>query len=350
MKKQREATSNVQLSDEMGHAHELPKDHLGEHFQDHIAIAVFGKIGDNDVLVVGSIYHVGGRLWGIDDGAVQQTNLIIAPSDQRTMKNNDFVGNRMDPMKSYGNFQVVQEPTRVIWKAGNRQIICRSPYWELKGEHMGVDVDLTIGGIGQAIPYHGPWTGLATTGVAGNEHLGWAEGTFTFRGKTYTLDEGWAVRERTCMGKGWDVLSLLGYVKGYLWGWCFSESIKIFCFAQPESNHFSGRVYTSDQAIDFGKDEITVEPLESWKDPLTDVTHPTRWNIKMNSGKGTVEMNVNTWARALFGFHLTSGYTTHHCALGRTNGRFVFPDGHSIPIEDSLSYFEQGKATPLGIG
>jgi hypothetical protein len=59
---------------------------------------------------------------------------------------------------------------------------------------------------------------------------------------------------------------------------------------------------------------------------------------------------MKTWARALYGLHLATGYTTHHITTGRTNGRFVFPDGRIIPIADSLSYVEQGKATPLGLG
>lgn len=349
MKRQRKATSDVRLDEEMGHVDELPAGDRAEHFQDHNGIAVFGKCGDFDVLVVGTIYHVGGRLWGIEDGAVQQTNLIISPNNQRRMHNNDFVGNRMDPMGAYHDFEEVREPDRLIWKAGNRQLIFHPPYWELHGEHMGVGLDLMIGGIGQAIPYHGAWKDLAQSGVAGNEHLGWAEGTITFEGKEYVLDEGWAVRERACLGKGWDVLSLMGPYKGYLWGWCFSERVKIFCFAQFESNHLVGRVSVDETMIDFGKDEIFVEPLEWWQDPLTGVTYPIHWNITMTSEKGTLEINVNMLARALYGFHLTNGYSAHHSTLGRSKGRFLFPDGQSVLIEDCLSHFEQGKATYLRI-
>lgn len=349
MKEQRKTTCNVKLVEEMSHMEELPKEHLAEHFQDHIGMMVLGKAGGNDIFVCGTLYHVGGRKWGIVDGALLQTNLIIAPGEQRTMQNNDFVGNRLDPMMSFNNFKVVQESDRVVWTAGNRQMIFRPPYWELKGEHMGVDLDLTMGGIGDVILYHGPWSDLAAKGVAGNEHLGWAEGSFTYQGKKYTFDEGWAVRERTCFGKNFDVPSLIGHSTGYIWGWCFSESIKIFCFAEPEANHFAGRVYMDDQIIDFGAGEINVEPLEFWKDPLTDVTIPIQWNITMKAPGGTVKMNVALWARALFGFHLAGGYTTHHCGLGRANGSFSFPDGHSVPINDCQSYFEQGKATPLGI-
>src|ERR1039458_6480103 len=170
-------SSDVQLTDELSHFQELPKDQLREHFGDHNGIGIFGKAGDKDILLVNVIYHVGGRLWGLEDSALVQTVLLLSSTDDRVMKNNDFVGNRLDPIRHFDNFEVVQEADKVIWKAGNRQIICRPPYWELKGEHLGVDIDIRVCGIGKSIPYHGTWDGLATSGVAGNEQLGRAEGS-----------------------------------------------------------------------------------------------------------------------------------------------------------------------------
>lgn len=350
MKEQKKATSNVKTADEMNHMRELPKEQLSEHFQDHIAFLIMGKCEGKDIFMALGMYHVGGKVWGITDGIVQQTNLIITPSDHRTISNNEFVGNRIGPTDESANFQVVQESDRVIWKTGNRQITCRMPYWELKGEHMGVDLDLTIGGIGDCIPYHGPWTDLAAKGLAGNEHLCWASGSFIYQGKKYTLDEGWAVRERTCLGKGWDVLTLLGHSTGYIWGWCFSESVKVFCFAEPEVNRFLGRVWSGDQVLGFGPGQIKVEPLERWKDPMTDVTIPIKWKINMESEAANLEMNVATWSRALYGFHLAKGYTTHYCVLGRTNGSLVFSDGKNVALNDCQTYFETAKATALPKG
>jgi hypothetical protein len=349
MKDNKPPSSDVQLTDELSHFQELPEDQLREHFQDHIGMGIFGKAGDKDILLVNTIYHVGGRLWGIEDGALIQTNLVVSSTGDRVMKNNEFVANRLDPLGHFDNFEVVQEADKVIWKAGNRQVICRPPYWDLKGEHLGVDIDIKISGIGTSIPYHGSWGDLATTGVAGNEQLAKAEGNLTYNGETYNLDEGWAVRERTCLGKGWDVPSLMGSA-GYIWGWCFSEALKVFCFAQEGSGHFAGRVYLEDRMIDFSADDTVVEPLASWIDPLTHATQPTSWHITMRSDAGSLELNVDTWSRYLFGFHLLEGYTTHHGALGRASGRYVFPDGHVISIDDCISYFEQGFATPLAAG
>jgi len=238
----------------------------------------------------------------------------------------------------------------VIWKVGDRQIICYPPYWEIKGEHFGLDLDIKISGIGNSVPHHGTWHDFATNGVAGNEQIGRAEGTFTYNGETYTLDDGWAVRERECLGKGWDVPSLVGAAQGYVWGWCFSDALTVFFFSQEGSGHSASRVYLEDRMVDFGADDMVVEVLASWIDPLTHATQPTSWRVRMKSAAGSLELDVATWSRCLFGFHLLEGYTTHHAALGRTSGRYVSPDGHVIPLDDTRTYVEQGFATPLVAG
>lgn len=337
----------ARLAGEASHFQDLPAGHAEAHFQDHVGIGVFGKAGDKDILFVCTIYHVGGREWGLRDGAVMQTNLLVSPTDVRTMGDNRYVANRLDPIASFDNFAITQTADAVTWRAGAREIECRPPQWRVRGEHLGVDVDLVITGIGEPVPYHGTWDQLAKVGVAGNEQLGRATGRISYQGTTYTLDEGWAVRERTCLGSGFDVPSLLGAKEGYLWGWVFSEDLKVFCFAQGGSGHFAARVFHAGGVIDFGAEHSTVEPLASWTDPQTRATQVTAWRIRMESGAGKLEFEARTWSRYLFGFHLAKGYTTHCGALGRANGRFEFPDGRVVPIEERIAYFEQGFATLL---
>lgn len=344
----KKASSDVILADEGPQFQQLSQDHLTEHFGDHVGIGVFGKAGDKDILFVCTIYHIGGRAWGIEDGALMQTDLVVSPSDgDRVMHNNDFVANRLDPIASFDDFEISQSDSAVTWKAGNRQIVCRPPYWEVKGEHMGVDVNLLISGNGPAIPYHGTWDKLAEAGVAGNEQLGTAQGTVSYQGETYSLDEGWAVRERTCLGKDYNVPKLLGGKSGYIWGWVFSDALKVFCFAQGGSGHFAGRVFLGDEIIDYAEEHTTVEVVDSWTDPQTMAQQATAWTLIMDSDKGRLELNVRTWSRYLFGFHLVDAYTTHTGALGRSSGRFSAPDGLEIILEDKIAYFEQGFATEL---
>jgi|GEM_PF-2770897 len=344
------AYSDVILADEFSQMQNLPEEQRAEHFQDHIGIGVFGRVGELDVMLAGTIYRVGGDVWGMEDGCLLQTNMIVAEPGDREMKNNTFVGHRFDAANTYPNLSVTHEPDSVIWSAGNRQIICRPPYWELKGEHMGVDIDIRFTGTGNCMPYHGPWDKLAETGIAGNEQLGRAEGHFTHDGNTYELTQGWAVRERTCLGEGKDVMALLGSVSGYIWGWCFSEKATIFFYAQRNRTGYGARIFTDGRVIDLTGPNNYIEEVSHYTDVLTQKVHPTAWKIDMKDENGTIEMDVKTWSRCLFGFHQRDGYTSHHGGLGRCTGAFTTKDGERFEFDDTTAYFEQGCATPLGIG
>jgi hypothetical protein len=188
---------------------------------------------------------------------------------------------------------------------------------------------------------------MVERGLAGNEVLCRGEGTCTYGGTTYTLETGWGVRERTFLGKNFDVPSLLGTGSGYLWSWTFSEDIKVFYFSQSGSGHHAGRVFLKDRIIDFGGEQTTAEVLDTWTDPLTHETKATRMLITMHSEQGDLELEIKTWRRMVFGFHLVGAYTTHTGKTGRANGRFALPDGTSIPIDDQLCYIEHGFATPI---
>ncbi|NNC37659.1 MAG: hypothetical protein EX271_08210 [Acidimicrobiales bacterium] len=342
--------TDVKAKDEFSHVQELPPEQLKEHFQDHIGIGIFGRAGDMDVLVVGTIYRVGGDVWGIKDGCLLQTNMLASLPGDRVMRDNSFVGNRMDPANVYTDLKVTHNDDEVVWAVGNRKIICRPPFWELKGEHMGVDINIRITGTGKSMPYHGLWENLPETGIGGNEQLGRAEGSFTHNGKTYEITQGWAVRERSCLGAGKDVMALLGAVSSYIWGWCFTEQASVFCYAQRNGGGFAARVFLDGRVVDMTEPENMIEELAHWTDPLTLKTHATAWKIRMNSAEGMLELDVQTWSRCMFGFHQRDGFTSHHGALGRCSGSFTSSDGDRIIFDDTTAYFEQGCATPLGIG
>lgn len=338
---------NVTAKDEDSHTEVLSAADRAEHFQDHIGIGVFGRCGDLDILVTSTIYHVGGRVWSVQDAALLQTNFLVNDSSNRTMTDNAFVGNRLDPVSAFTNFEIKSEGDSVIWCAGNRQTICKPPFWEIKGEHLGVDIDIRLRGIGKALPYRGAWDQLSTSGIAGNELLAKAEGQVSYQGKTYVLDEAWAVRERMCLGVNKDVISLLSHTPGYLWGWVFSENFKMFCHAVGDTGTYAARVYLGDAIEEFGPDEVVIKPLKYWNDPISNVSYPVRWHIEINSSRGELVMEAGIWSRCLFGFYQLKGFSLHMGALGRASGKFRGQDGKLLLLNDITAYFDQGKATLL---
>jgi hypothetical protein len=336
------------VRDDASHHQKMPEADNAQHFQDHAGVFLWGKAGDVDLFFGGTVYHVGGRKWGFDEGAFNQSFLLITPNGRkdRTMVDNEFVSNRMDPIRRFDFTETVDDEC-VVWRAGQRELISQAPAWALRGEHFGVDLDVRLTAVGPPVDYHGDWAGMVDRGVAGNEVLCRGEGTCTYGGTTYSLDTGWGVRERTFLGKNFDVPSLLGTGSGYLWSWTFSEDVKVFYFSQGGSGHHAGRVFLTDRIIDFGPEQTTAEVLDTWTDPLTHETKPIRMSIRMQSGQGTLELEINTWRRMVFGFHLVGGYTTHTGKTGRARGRFVPPVGTEILIDDELCYIEHGFATPI---
>jgi hypothetical protein len=336
------------IRDDASQYEKMPESDNAEHFQDHAGLFLWGTAGDVDLFFGGTMYHIGGRKWGFDDAAFNQSFLLITPNarNDRRMVDNEFVSNRMDPMRRF-EFKETVNDERVVWQAGNRELIFQAPTWALRGAHFGVDVDVRLTALGKPVDYHGDWAGMVERGVAGNEVLCRGEGTCTYGGTTYTLEAGWGVRERTFLGKNFDVPSLLGTGSGYLWSWAFAEDIKVFYFSQGGSGHHSGRVFLKDRIIDFGGEQTTAEVLDTWTDPLTHETKATRMLIGMQSEQGDLELEIKTWRRMVFGFHLLGAYTTHTGKTGRANGRFVLPDGTAIPIDDELCYVEHGFATPI---
>lgn len=336
------------VTDDASQYQRMPAADNAEHFQDHAGLFLWGTAGDVDLFFAATMYHVGGRKWGFEDGAFNQSVLLITPNGKagRVMENNSFVSNRMDPMRRF-DFKETVDKDRVVWQAGNRTMTFSAPTWEVRGEHFGVDLDLKFTAEGPPVPYHGDWAGMvARGGVAGNEVICKGEGTCTHGGKTYRLESGYGVRERTFLGKTFDVPSLLGLSSGYLWSWTFAKEIKVFYFSQGGSGHHAGRVFLKGRIIDFTGEQTTTEVLENWTDPLTHETKATRVRIGMKSDQGELELEINTWRRMIFGFHLLEAYTTHTGKAGRANGRFMLPDGELIPIADEVCYMEHGFTTP----
>ncbi|MBU3948028.1 MAG: hypothetical protein KJ826_07395 [Proteobacteria bacterium] len=347
MTKEREARSDVLLFEDMTHVDEMPK---GEDFFEDNANLILAESQGYDLCLLPNLWHVGGGKkgnWQVDDVMIVQTNFMMLPKDQRgTMHDNDFIGNRLDPMEWTGEYTIRQEAGKIIWQRGTLQYISRPPYWEIKGDHMGVAYDLILGGLGNTTRSFGAWSDLATTGRAGYDQRCWAEGTITVGGTTYTLEKGYGIHERLTFGNAYDPVKTMR--QPYYWVTGMNESIHIYFFALPGEGVSYGRVYIDEKEIPFGQGEITVDELEFWIDPKTGMRVPIRWHINMNSAGGVVDMNIAAGGRGMFCFQSRTGYTVRNAFLSQANGRAFLPEGNNVPIQDMMTYMEYGRtAMPL---
>ncbi|MFH2044657.1 MAG: hypothetical protein ABIK92_05885 [Pseudomonadota bacterium] len=344
MAEKREATSDVQLSEDLSHVAELPKDQ-GSDFMELNGVLVMGESEGYDIALGVGAWHVGGGRngkWKADDAMMNQTTLVMVPQDkQGRMHDSFFVGNRLDASEWTGKVQIIQKPDHIIWKAGNRQFISRPPYWEAKGEHLGVDCNLTLGGIGNASRCYGLWPDLPTTTRAGYEQRCWVEGTITVKGKVYTLEKAYGIHDQMTFGHSYDHMELIR--EPYTYIWCLSGSVQIFLFCMPKAGVSYGRVYVDDQEIPFSHNEITMDELELWTDPETGMQVPVRWHVNMKSTGGGVDMIVGSGGRGIYCVVNKKGYNMRYGLNARTSGSVVLSDGRSVQIPDILSYVEWGR-------
>lgn len=346
MTREREAQSDVQLSEERSHVAELPP---GRDFFEFNGGLVMGESRGMDLRFSFGAWHVGGGRkgkWRVDDALIGFTTLVMVPKDrQGTIENNDFIGNRQDPTVWQGDVKILEKADRVIWQTGNRQFISRPPYWEIRGEHMGVECDLLMGGMGKTTRNYGQWPDLAVTGRAGYEQRCWAEGTITVRGETYEIKDGLGVHDMMTFGDTYDHSENMREPYHYMW--CMNDSIQIFLFTMPGEGIGYGHVYVKGKEIPFGPNDVSLDELETWVDPQTAMEVPVRWHANMNSPAGLVDLNVAAGGRGVFCVLNRKGYSVRYAFNSRANGRAYF-GGQVIPLQDMVTYVEWGKnAMPL---
>jgi hypothetical protein len=338
--------------DEGPHHEQMSVDDRKVHWHDQSAFGFFGKAGDVDFFLCHGFYHVGGSLWGLGEGestCVIQTNFLVTANEHRDMRDTPQVSTRMDPIAGHP-MHITSDANSCTWAAGNRRVVRRGDTWIITGEHAGVDLDIVATAVGEAEYYKGPWSNVETVGIAGNSQLCHASGTFAHGGRTYTITDGWATRERALFGNGWDVVSNLNRTtsRNYFWTWVFSDDLQMFFYEQAGSNGAAANVYFKDGSIiHFSEAQTEAVITKRWVDPLVRENMATALEILMESEHGKLTLDVRSWARSLFGFHLQNGYTVHSGAIGRANGSFVKPDGTVIPVAEATNYIEQGYAVML---
>lgn len=343
MTKQREASSDVLLSEDVSHVDALPK---GKDFMEVNGLIVRGEAEGMEVCLEAMLWHFGGGRrgqWRVDEAVAVQTNFHMAPKGQAKVGDNEFISNRVDPTEWPGTLEIEQKPDRNIWRAGNRQWISRPPYWQVKGEHMGVDLDLTLGGMGHASRVYGPWETLAETGRAGYENCCWAEGTITVKGRKYTLENGWGDHGVLTFGEGYQQVE--GMRPGYYFVWAWHRKMQIFFWVQPGSGIGSGFAYTDDgREFKFGPGQIRVSPLERWTDPVTSMDVPVRWHVNMNAPGMIADFVIDGQGRGIFCLPTNQGITARYSFSARANGQAFFATGENIELKDMTSFVQWGKS------
>ena len=349
-----EASPAITLDQEIGRREELADRYTGIHFLEDMGAGIFGKAKGENVLLIALHYRVGGSVWGVDDTIINNTTFHAAPYDRQKIENNDFISHRIDPIHRADNYTITKETDRVVWQAGDRAIIARPPFWDIKGEHLGVDVDITMERTGEPDWYIGTWEDLPTEGRGGRDFWAKTSGTITARGKTYELEENsYSINEHLVFGENW-VVEARSFPVQYFYHLYRSDELQIFIYARPDSGVVYSRVvFTDGKEIFYDWNQVTVEEEEYWFDPQTHIRPPVKFRVKLDSPEGRVELAPPAYSRSIYSFQLSEGTRTHYNYFVHSQGQFTSPDGKTIPIKDNeqdTCFAEWGLTSPLGSG
>ncbi len=154
---QRPATSDVTPEETLSYRDQLGEPHFtGKHLLEDNAFLITGETDDHDVFAVSLTFNVNGEAWGGRPATLRQTNFMALPKSQRYkgIDDNDYIGVRSDPVRPQP-LEVTRDGDKVIWTEGDLVTTADIPYWTIKGEHAGVDFDVTMGGLCDASRFLG---------------------------------------------------------------------------------------------------------------------------------------------------------------------------------------------------
>lgn len=336
------AITNVTMKDQLNYHHQIAK---GTPYLENNGFMLMGETEEGyDVTFVSCLFNSGGgkeTCWATENGSKGQTTFLAIPKDMRgQMNNNNFTGNRTWATDWTSQITVTETEEAVTWELGNRKHICYPPYWEIKGEHMGVDCDIRLTGIGDAVYHKGKYSELAERGLAGYEHPLRAEGTITADGKTYTLKNAYGCQEKFIQ-TNWDLAATI-VERPYYWVWWMNESIRIFIYHFPSLGRSVTHMYIDGEEVMMDQPIVTLNEKEQWIDPKTLMQVPVKWDFEIKSETASVEMDITADSRAFYSYLTNSGPTIHYGLLSFSDGSITLPDGKKLLAKDMMTYVEKG--------
>jgi hypothetical protein len=344
------AISGLTLDDQMPHYHKVPG---AKEWYENYGFLVLGEMEDYDfflwtcaVLLKGP---PGGGYWMTEDSVLHETTFFMLPKENRgKMFDNDYISGDHMPWQYLkgGDLKVTRMKDRIIWKIQEREYIARPPYWELRGSHKGVDLDLVLHGICPGSYYLGAFKDIARNLSAGSEQTVQAEGTISVKGKKYQVHNAGGCHENVSL-PGLDQVSLVA--KGrYLWMVGWSQNLQLRVFYSPGLNRHTGQVIVDGKTILYnGRAEVAVDEREFWGDPRIGFTTCSNWQVNLSSPAGEFEANVSNGGRSFQVNPFKNGYLWRYWNLAVARGSFNLPNGKAISFEDMKMGIERGRSLPV---
>ncbi|HSH94382.1 MAG TPA: hypothetical protein VK968_09575, partial [Roseimicrobium sp.] len=287
-------------------------------------------------MVIRRVYNPKGQWTDPGDNFDHETTLVMRPSSLRgkAMEDHDFIqtGHYFTQAHPLSDLEVTATDREVTWAAHGCTYVSRPPVWELKGTHGGVTLDLTIRQMPPAWWILGPWQDAMKMNRGGYDAPCSVEGTITVHGRSFTLQNGYGIREHMATGSKMNVIAGIPQSQRMYWDWLVSKDYSIFFFTHSLYVHMGiVRAFGEDFLFDAkaGKGKIKHTVLENWNDPRSGLALPTRRHLAMASDRGVLDIEISAHGRSYMHWVMTEGLRVEIYQIGVANGEFVTTDGRS---------------------
>lgn len=350
-----ESEMDITREQEVGRREDLEGHYTGVHFLEDMGAAVYGKVDGKNLVLIALAYRVGGSWWGTTDTIINNSTFHVAPYEQTELEDNDFISHRIDPFSRNDDFTIVDDGEMVTWKVGDRRYTARPPLWDIKGEHLGIDCNVTMERFSSPDWHVGTWDEMAQNGRGGRDFWGKATGTINARGEIYELgDKSIALHEHLVVGEHW--VSKAGGSVQYFYHIYKSEDFQILIYSRPDFDVTYARIEFNDGRELFFEglgQQVTIKPVEHWLDPQSFMRPPVAFEIRLHSPEATVEFSLKAYSRAIYSYSMAESTRTHYSLLVHSSGTFAGADGKRFAIKDAyedVCYAEWGCTNTMGHG
>jgi hypothetical protein len=313
----------------------------GTEFWQQNAYTFVASSGGMDFMLFVKVCVIEGREGGqwthVGQRVEHTTELIMVPSENRgSMTNHNFIANGVQPHQLHDKsaLKVTSEGESVCWSIGGRLYEATPGHWHLRGEHAGVDLDLTFVPLRDAL---WPWGRSADPSLKPiwYDVMSSVSGTITVAGQTYPV-EGTGIREHMTVGPHVNNIGNNPPYDPIYWDYLVSPDISVWFFRYPGPGQDLAFIHAADGDIQYGSGEITHTVVEHWADRRSGLSFPCKWNLVLASERGTLVLDIAAHGRAFLPWLMTLGIRLEIWMIGTGNGVFHHADGRTTAIENQL--------------
>ncbi|WP_029115746.1 hypothetical protein [Mycobacterium sp. URHB0044] len=330
--------TNVDLSAE-GESYSHPEP--GQEFWQQNGYTFVGSSDGMDFLLWTRICIISGREGGqwLHTGQTVEhaTTLIMVPSERRgALSEHTFIANgaQAAQLRARSDLTIVADDEAVSWSIGGRVYKATPDMWHIRGEHAGVDLDLTF------TPTHPPlwpWGKSDDAAVVPiwYDVMSEVAGTITVDGKPYTF-AAHGIREHMTVGKETNNIGNNAPYDPIYWNWLINPDISVWFFRYPGPGLDLGFVRVDGEDIAYASGQITNTVVEHWSDRRSGLSLPCKWNLVLASGRGTLVLDIAAHGRAFFPWVQVLGVRLEIWMLCSASGTFHHADGKVTVIDEQL--------------